>query len=457
MNVIVLNKRFESIGVIDQYISLLWVVKYYGAGDLEMVLPASLFDKEILAEGNYLTIRQNETREMQGLPVHLKGYKKRYRLMVIETIETKTDIEEGDTVTITGRSLSSILDRRVIWDGWQAEDICLSGLVYGNIWNNVISPNISRRKIENFECRPADSFDPPKKIEGHLLFWGENLYDIIYEHCVAKEVGFDVFLLEFGENSYRDFCLYLDLYEGVDHSYDQTDRPYVVFSPKYDNFLSSKAIESKVDLKNAVLVLGENQQNGMVNASDLDLRYASTPQIENLFSQYPIVNGNVQYSSTMSTRANNDYEYNPNPEITDNNVTLTEVPIVASYSGEEEGLDRREMSFHSSLTSTYYGTAEEAVALQMNEYLQALQNEGKKELENHQVTAAYEGEIQAEIQFVLGRDFEIGDIVQTVNGYGIESVSRIIEIVYSSDVNGEKIYPTFSVLEKNSERNKEKE
>ena len=58
--------------------------------------------------------------------------------------------------------------------------------------------------------------------------------------------------------------------------------------------------------------------------------------------------------------------------------------------------------------------------------------------------------------FVFGVDFFLGDVVQLSDRYGNEGRSRITEIVFSHDSEGEKTYPTFiSVDEENEDGDKE--
>ncbi len=50
-----------------------------------------------------------------------------------------------------------------------------------------------------------------------------------------------------------------ELYAGFDRSYDQTENPYVIFSPKFENIINSNYIESKASLKTVTLVGGEGE------------------------------------------------------------------------------------------------------------------------------------------------------------------------------------------------------
>lgn len=81
------------------------------------------------------------------------------------------------------------------------------------------------------------------------------------------------------------------------------------------------------------------------------------------------------------------------------------------------------------------------------EYIKQLQAKGKEAMAETKITKAFEGEIDATRQFVYGKDFTIGDLVQVVNEYGMEAKSRVSELIQSQDVNGEAIYPTFTSIE----------
>ena len=49
--------------------------------------------------------------------------------------------------------------------------------------------------------------------------------------------------------------------------------------------------------------------------------------------------------------------------------------------------------------------------------------------------------------YVLNKDYFLGDIVQVINEYGISATPRIIEIIESEDENGTSVVPTFSTWE----------
>ena len=103
MDLLILDKNFDTIGIIDTYESFNWTDRYNEAGDFEitMVLDTVQHTKELLSifvEDNYVYLGMSE------------------HLMIIEDLNITTDQEEGNKLVVSGRSLESILDRRIVWD-----------------------------------------------------------------------------------------------------------------------------------------------------------------------------------------------------------------------------------------------------------------------------------------------------------------------------------------------------
>ena len=170
--------------------------------------------------------------------------------MIIEKIRIASDSENGNHITVTGRSLESILDRRIVWG---------QKTITGNLQNgirtllneNVISPADSTRRISNFIFEA--STDPAiTSLKIDAQYTGDNLYDVINKICSERSIGFKVTL-----NNNKQFVF--KLYAGTDRSYDQSANPYVVFSPKFENIINSNYVESKSALKTVTLVGGEGE------------------------------------------------------------------------------------------------------------------------------------------------------------------------------------------------------
>lgn len=232
MDVWILNTDFEAVGIIDYYISLIWTERYAEAGDFELYLKSDSSVFDIVQQGYYL---------------YLKGAK---MTMIIEQIEIQTDVEEGNELIITGRSLESILDRRIIFPQTNLSGKLQNG-VKQLLDENLISPTDSNRKIDMFVF--DESTDTAiTDLELKAQYTGDNLYDTICAICAAYNIGFRVTLG-------TDNKFHFSLYSGTDRSYDQEDNTYVVFSAKFDNLKSSNYLESDKNLKTVTIVAGEGE------------------------------------------------------------------------------------------------------------------------------------------------------------------------------------------------------
>lgn len=232
MDLMVLDKNLDAISVVDIYESFIWTDRYYECGDFELYAPMSPEVLNVFKQDFYLQRRGTD------------------RLMIIEKILIETDSEDGDHITVSGRSLESILDRRVIW-GQTLITGYLQDAIEILLDDCIINPSNVNRKIPNFVFKA--STDPKiTALKIDAQYTGDNLYDVIQQMCEEQGIGFKVTL-----NESKQFVF--ELYAGVDRSYDQEERPYVVFSPSFDNIISSNYLESKAELKNVALIGGEGE------------------------------------------------------------------------------------------------------------------------------------------------------------------------------------------------------
>ncbi len=231
MDLTVLNTNLDDVALVDTYESFIWTDRYYSCGDFEFYTTISDGILDYIKQDYYLQNRDSE------------------HTMIIEKLLIDSDMENGNHITVSGRSLESILDRRIIWG---------QKTLSGNLQNGiktllnecVISPSDNNRKISNFVFE--ESTDPA--ITGLAIdaqYTGDNLYDVIRKICEEKSIGFKVTL------NNKQFVF--KLYAGTDRSYDQTAVPYVIFSPNFENIINSSYIESRASLKNITLIGGEGE------------------------------------------------------------------------------------------------------------------------------------------------------------------------------------------------------
>lgn len=75
----------------------------------------------------------------------------------------------------------------------------------------------------------------------------------------------------------------------------------------------------------------------------------------------------------------------------------------------------------------------------------ALIQRGKDELAKARTYQAFDGEINENSIYQPGRDYNLGDLVELRNIDGVANEMRVTEIIYASDSEGERSYPTLSV------------
>lgn len=385
MEALILNRDFDAIALVDAFNSFIWTDRYNTYGDFEYYAPIDLQPVDAFQKNYYLYQKKSD------------------RLMIIEDLSIKTDPEAGTYLTVTGRSLESILERRCVWYRTSIEGSLQDG-VKKLIEENIINPVDAVRKIPNFRFKTStDQRITSLTMEGDYL--GETLYDIISGVCQLNDLGFRV---TYDGTKYFDF----ELYYGEDRSYDQEKNPWVVFSPNYENLSDTSYFSSETTLKTAAVVIGsDSNEAGQaiievvgIEAEGLDRRETSV---------------DASGISTPSDKINED---------------------AVKERGKSKGWSDEQIQAQIEKEKA------EALKQSTEDYFNQLKQAGEESLAETYVTESFEGEIDATRQYIYERDFFMGDIVQIRNEYGMEAHSRITEVIRCHDLNGETLTPTFTSI-----------
>lgn len=234
MDIYVLDEKAEILDIVDVFQSVIWTVQYYSQGDFELIVPATKKNIDLMQKDRLLCRDKDITKDT---------FK---NVMVIEDIKIESDWEEGDKLTVSGKSLKSIVGRRVVWKQTNLTGNLEAGIRYV-LNENVIDPEEESRKIANVELDEAAGITDT--IDAQLL--GDNIAEWIESICSTHEIGWDMYVRS-GKYIFR-------LYKGTDRTYNQTEVPAVVFSNEYDNLLESIYTYERGDYKNAALIGGEGE------------------------------------------------------------------------------------------------------------------------------------------------------------------------------------------------------
>lgn len=532
--VYILDSDFQTLGVIDEFISCIWTERYSKAGDFEIVCPVNDNTTALLYRSaddlvdRYAMIRDSNT------------------YMVIENVLLTTDAEDGDKYTVTGRSIESLLDRRVIWERYVSENITISSVISALVTRNVTNPSDSERVLDIFRPNGSWFVASSRSAEKRMKiadYYGDNLYDVITSLCEAYHIGFRAVPMDGGK-------FQLQIYDGKDRTYDQLERPYVVFSGKYDSLLSSRWQKNTAGLKNYILVRGDADYDPVFNDGDallkstaernaqtysgayqeaqslsaeikemeqqlfdLNARLAKLYNIpdnaanqnerESLEHQIEQLSYYIGLRKTALTNAENDYNkwryWNDlQKKLGDPN---KQKMMLCSPVKKVTGLARREMwvddatelekdektvkleerndflrSEIERIWQEYYSDVDPATGMPMtgrleqvkaetaamkgeiarnertlegyykatlDDYYSHLSKTGRLAMAEHSVTTSFDGDVASNVQYLYGRDYFLGDLVQIRNDYGMEAVTRVTEVMRSRDEAGDYVIPTF--------------
>lgn len=355
-NIRVLDAGFETLAIVDIVSSIIWKSVYFGVGDFEIYAPATPENVQALQVGRYVTRDDNA------------------EVGIIEAVEITNDLQNGLMIVASGRFAKSILDRRVICN--LSQKMTDDGKIYyqnsayvlrGNVElavRNLIKSQVggddpqNPRAIGNFDVNDAD-------IAGFtdVITTIDESGQVV---AAEKQVAFkglleytDALLQEYGMAAtcylYTQWysgllfgAIRYKVYRGADRSVDNTEgNAPVVFSQTFENLISSEYSLSTSAYKNVAIVGGQGEGLDRIIAG----------------------------ADWYSTR------------------------------GGYKDLQRRELFVDANSASQDEGTT-------LTQYVQQLETQGLQNLSPLAITETFSGKIDTQnTQFVLGRDYFLGDIV----------------------------------------------
>lgn len=229
MDIYVLNRQFEKIGVIDFCSSIIWTRRYCNEGDCELYLPADEEALNLLKIGRFLMREDLDDN-----------------LMVITSVSVESDAENGNFIKAIGAGAEHLISQRIVWNQTTLNGTvgdCVSKLLS----ENLINPSDTNRKMDFFSV--LDTSEGTESLTKQ--YTGDNLLTAIIELLATFDLGFDV--------TFDGSGLGFSIYRGIDRSFNQDENSFVIFSPEYDNFLTSNSSENSEKFKNIALVAGEGE------------------------------------------------------------------------------------------------------------------------------------------------------------------------------------------------------
>ena len=229
-----LNISLEA--VCDSFSSLLWDIEYYKCGSFEIYISATPQNLDIFQTGRI--VGRGDDKEHFGL---------------IESVELKTDVEDGDYLIIKGRFLMCLLERRIIYPTL-------------NFTSQTSYGTIVQKAVENNALTSGNRLIPGLKFgEIQGTCWSQtmklqvsykNLMEWIYTICEKIGGTANIRLSKIADEQYE---MIFELSQGIDRSIMQEENPHIIFSDSYSNLLSFNYVTDTSVQKNIAYVLGQGE------------------------------------------------------------------------------------------------------------------------------------------------------------------------------------------------------
>lgn len=237
-DVYVLNQDFTIAGVIDEYVSLIWRPSYSDIGDFELYMGATDKAVQLLQEDRYL-VRSSDISVVDGVTTYRN-------VMIIKNFQIITDVENGDFFNVTGKELKFLLNQRIVWRQTNLTSTAEAG-IRQLVTENAIAPTDAKRVIPSLELAAAAGISDAinKQVTGEKL--DKSIIDI----CNTYNYGWDIYI--------SGGALILEVYQGLDRSYGQSERPYVIFSDDFENLYNTDYQLTTEEYANTALIGGEGE------------------------------------------------------------------------------------------------------------------------------------------------------------------------------------------------------
>lgn len=233
----VIDKDFNIVGEVDCFESFSHTRRWRGSGGFDLRVELNDMTRECFKKDNIIIFDKNP--KLVGIVEHCEI----------------DGTGQGDFFAVRGKTLSGLLERRVIVppnaETWATEQGKQETIVKNFIIKNCINTTNTKRKIERLEVAKDKGRGKDDKWRSAY----DNLEDKLNEICEYSKFGYDVNL----DLANKKFIF--DIYEGRDVTVEQSKLPPVIFSSRFNNILNRKYTESVMGTCNSVYA-GTREETG---------------------------------------------------------------------------------------------------------------------------------------------------------------------------------------------------
>lgn len=313
-------------------------------------------------------------------------------LMIIKSWEISSDSDEGKKFTVRGKDLKDILNRRIVWGrvSFPVNTSCKT-IMTTLLNDNLINPQDWSRTYQDGSGGTITEsvLGADRRIDNFIIIQNE-----------------ETFPNTTGEVQYENETLY-DIFVGLCNNYK------FGFSIMY-NFSTGK-------FEFRFLNYNYKTYDQSVNPPVI-----FSPQYQNLRNSNYIESAEKEKNVGLVTGEGDEYN------------------AMYAVVGTATGLNRKEVGISGSDVSR---TKEDGTEYGNRSYINMLIEKGTQELGKQKYVKTFEGTAEVTRNFNYHTDYDIGDVVEIVNEWGIHSGVLISEVVLSVGTDGWSIIPTFANLD----------
>lgn len=231
MELYVLDKELNLIGVIDNFETLIWTRKYTEPGKFQLNLPATEDNISLMKDENIIYKKD----DVEG--------------GIIKHIEYSVSDKGEKSLVVHGSLTTSYLSRRINWGRINYTgrvDLLMQKVVK----DNCISPSNSNRIIPLLEIIETNYTDTISKQDSF-----STITDLLTDIANTKDFGYRIRINTRNGKRYLGF----EVYKGIDRSVNQSSISPTVFSLDMENILTENYVKDNSDFKNVTLIGGAGE------------------------------------------------------------------------------------------------------------------------------------------------------------------------------------------------------
>ena len=370
MELMTLDAAFQPVKILENFESLVWSERYSNAGDFEFVSADIENTINTLPLESYVTLRESTVP------------------MVVEQHKIRKPLRDKATITVTGRSFETVLERR-------ASVFSLPAAATRGVWTVAAD----KRSDAAYKAIRTVIGDVIRMAPGG----GQALAAIPPQASTLDAIP------QINLPLPADYSLGLT----TPYEIQPGDLYSTVIEMIAEDHHGIKAVRPASSAKNTVDI-------EIYNGADL----TATVIFDARFDQFD----DATYLLSKTASTNIAYVYGPNG---------SQAVRKNTVGPEVSGLDRRVLlvdeqsdTSNAALNSTTLRTSR-----------------GLVELYKYNATALFDGETSVQVTAGYNTRYHLGDILKLNGEYGLSATVRVAEFIRTSDSSGEKAYPAFETVE----------